>query len=114
MTYEDAIEAWMKLGDAFKKLEKLYFDNVVTAMKAKKEIPEQKEPTEGETSMRYLDWLYDIVEKNTKDISAIYDNYIIYLVGHAGFDALVAGGRLTEFGQIEDQKLYILVDRTEF
>lgn len=57
------------------------------------------------------DYLYKIVKDNTEGLNAIYKDYIINLIGEAGFFALKMNKLIESCGSINDRELYMLVKK---
>ena len=55
------------------------------------------------------DDIYDIIKENTKGLDAIYEDYIIELVGHDGFGLLLKERLLETCGVVDGRQLYTLV-----
>ena len=61
----------------------------------------------------YVDYVYDIVKAELDFFEALYEDYIITLVGHAGLTELRSHGLLEGCGSIADRQLYVLVDKNK-
>ena len=53
--------------------------------------------------------IYQIVKKETNGLDAIYEDYIISLVGSYGFDILRENNMLESCGSINGRSLYTLI-----
>lgn len=67
---------------------------------------EQKQPT-------YTDAVYELIKDECKDLDAIYEDYIISLVGDCGLGALKRAGLLEGCGVLNCRQLYTLVERID-
>ena len=61
--------------------------------------------------MNYVDYVYQIVEFNAEGIDAIYEDYIIHLVGIEGLRVLKENNLLETCGVVANKQLYALVAR---
>lgn len=61
----------------------------------------------------YADYIYDIVKNKCEGMDAIYEHYILELVGHIGLDVLVSNRLVETCGTVNGYQLYVLVDRKE-
>lgn len=61
--------------------------------------------------MSYVDHIYDIVSRECKGVDAIYEDYIIYLVGGKGLKALIENRLVETCGVINGRQLYTLCDK---
>lgn len=57
-----------------------------------------------------VDVVYQTVKKVFDDVDAIYEDYLIYLVGYEGLHILQAKNLIESCGVVEGRKLYTLVD----
>ena len=57
------------------------------------------------------DYLYQIIKDDTEGINAIYKDYIINLIGEAGFFALKMNKLIESYGSINDRELYMLIEK---
>ena len=60
----------------------------------------------------YVDYVYDIVRDECEHI-AIYEQYIINLVGSYGLNALLNAGLIKHGGILSGKQLYELVEKGE-
>lgn len=67
---------------------------------------EQKQPT-------YTDAVYELIKDECKDLDAIYEDYIVSLVGNCGLGALKRAGLLEGCGVLNCRQLYTLVERID-
>lgn len=58
----------------------------------------------------YVDVVHEIVKMATKGIGAIYEDYILKLIGKFGLDALKEFKLVETCGVINGRQLYVLVD----
>ena len=59
----------------------------------------------------YLDYIYDIVKLESEGMDAIYEDYIIKLVGEYGLKTLRANKLLEGCGSINMRPLYVLCEK---
>ena len=59
----------------------------------------------------YVDYVYEIVKAEMEFFEALYEDYIINLVGHAGLTELRSHKLLEACGAIAGRQLYVLVNR---
>ena len=59
----------------------------------------------------YVDYVYEIVKLELDGFEAIYEDYIINLVGHAGLTELRTNGLLEARGVVNGLQLYAIVDK---
>lgn len=57
---------------------------------------------------QYTDNVYEVVEKACDKLDALYEDYIISLIGEEGFELLRYEGFLTTCGSINGRTLYVL------
>ena len=58
--------------------------------------------------MRATDYIYDAVKKECVQLDAIYEDYILELVGIAGLRTLKKEGLLEPCGVVNGRQLYVL------
>ena len=58
----------------------------------------------------YAKEVYEFVKEASEYLDAIYEEFIIYTVGHEGLNALLENGLLETCGAIEGRQLYVLKD----
>ena len=61
--------------------------------------------------MTYADYCYQILKSNEKGLDAMYEDYIIHLIGVAGLTELRGNRLLEPCGIVLDRQLYALCDR---
>lgn len=59
----------------------------------------------------YVDYVYDILKADTKNIDAIYEDYILHRVGTAGLEALLENKLLETCGVVRKRQMYVLCDK---
>ena len=59
----------------------------------------------------YADYVYEIVKHELDGFEAIYEDYIINIVGHAGLTELRSNNLLEACGVVEGRQLYAIVNR---
>ena len=65
----------------------------------------------GVFTMRYVDYVYEMVERECDGVDAIYEDYIIYLVGGKGLKALIENRLVETCGVINGNQLYTLCNK---
>lgn len=63
--------------------------------------------------MEFANLIYDIVAEETKYMDAIYESYILELVGVKGLDALLSAGYLETCGVVNGRQLYVLTEKKD-
>ena len=58
--------------------------------------------------MTYADYCYQILKSDAKALDAVYEDYIIHLIGVAGLTELRGNSLLEPCGVINDRQLYTL------
>lgn len=61
--------------------------------------------------MMNVDQVYNTVAEVFNDLDAIYEDYLIYLVGFEGFYILIENRLLESCGVINGRKLYALCEK---
>lgn len=61
--------------------------------------------------MRYVDYVYEILKKETTGMDAVYDDYILSLVGVSGLHDLLINNLLESCGSINDNRLYAICEK---
>lgn len=56
----------------------------------------------------FVDYIYSIVEAELEGFDAIYEDYILNLVGHAGLNALRLHRYVETCGIVDGRQLYVL------
>ena len=59
----------------------------------------------------YIDYVYEIVKHELDGFEAIYEDYIINIVGYAGLTELRSNNLLEACGIVEGRQLYALVNK---
>ena len=59
--------------------------------------------------MTYADYCYQILKSDAKALDAVYEDYIIHLIGVAGLTELRGNHLLEPCGIINERQLYTLV-----
>ena len=57
------------------------------------------------------DQVYEVVKEVFNDLDAIYEDYLIYLVGFEGFYILIENRLLETCGVVNGRQLYALCDK---
>lgn len=63
--------------------------------------------------MLYVDYVYDIVKNETKGMDAIYEDFIIHLVGYTGLTELRENKLVEYCGSVHGRSLLVLCDKPE-
>lgn len=61
--------------------------------------------------MLYVDYIYEIVKNESRNFDAIYQDYILELVGVMGMQALVENDLLEGCGSVNGLQLYVLCEK---
>lgn len=61
--------------------------------------------------MEFVDKLYEVLKEETESFDAVYENYIIDVIGRRGLQTLFENGRLEICGAINGRRLYVLVEK---
>lgn len=61
--------------------------------------------------MEYIDMIYKIIEFESRDSDAIYEDRILEVIGFSGLNILKAKGLIKTCGVINGRKLYALVKK---
>lgn len=67
----------------------------------------------NETKVTYTDCVYEVVKNECEGMDAIYEDYIVSLVGNCGLAALKRAGLVEGCGVINFRPLYVLCDKGE-
>ena len=59
----------------------------------------------------YIDYIYELIEMETKGLDSIYEDYIIHLVGVKGLEALQLCKLVESCGVVNGRKLYVLCEK---
>ena len=63
--------------------------------------------------MEFANIIYDIVAEESKFMDAIYESYILDLVGMKGLNALLEAGYLETCGVVNGRQLYVLTEKKD-
>ena len=63
--------------------------------------------------MLYVDYVYEIIKNESRNLDALYKDYILELVGAMGMDALIENHLVEACGVINGRQLYVLCDKKE-
>ena len=61
--------------------------------------------------MTYADYVYEIIKNESKNLDAIYQDDILYMVGAMGMHALVENKLVESCGVVNGRLLYVLCDK---
>lgn len=61
--------------------------------------------------MTYADYVYEIIKNESRNLDAIYQDYILYMVGAMGMRALVENKLVESCGVVNGRLLYVLCDK---
>lgn len=61
----------------------------------------------------YVKYVYYIIKKECEDVDAIYEDYIVHLVGIKGLNALINARLLETCGVMHNKQLYTLLELKE-
>lgn len=56
----------------------------------------------------YTNYIYEIIKEEAEGLDAVYEDYIISLVGHKGLNALVDARLLETCGVVNGRQLYAI------
>ena len=59
----------------------------------------------------YADYVYEIIKNESRNLDAIYQDYILELVGLFGMDALIENKLVEACGVVNGRQLYVLCDK---
>ena len=59
----------------------------------------------------YINNTYDMVKQETEGLDAVYEDYIIKLVGFTGLKYLKGAGLIETCGVVNGRQLYVLVEK---
>lgn len=65
----------------------------------------------NETKVTYADCVYEVIKDECEGMDAIYEDYIVSLVGNCGLAALKRAGLVEGCGSINFRPLYVLCDK---
>lgn len=61
--------------------------------------------------MLYVDHVYEIVKNESRNFDAVYQDYILELVGVMGMQALVENDLVETCGSVNGRQLYVLREK---
>lgn len=61
--------------------------------------------------MRYVDYVYEIVKNEGRNFDALYQGYILELVGIMGMQALLENNLLETCGVVNGRQLFVLCEK---
>jgi hypothetical protein len=61
--------------------------------------------------MRYVDYVYEIVKNEGRNFDALYQDYILELVGIMGMQALLENNLLETCGVVNGRQLFVLCEK---
>ena len=61
--------------------------------------------------MKYVDYVYDILKKESRDFDAVYQDYVLELIGVMGMQALIENDLIETCGVVNGRQLYVLCDK---
>ena len=61
--------------------------------------------------MRYVDYVYDILKNESRNLDAIYQDYVLELIGVMGMQALIENKLIETCGVVNGRQLYVLCDK---
>lgn len=61
--------------------------------------------------MRYVDYVYEIVKNETRGMDAVYEDYILEIVGLAGLTELRQNKLIETCGVVNGRQLYTVCDK---
>lgn len=61
--------------------------------------------------MLYVDYVYEIVKNESRNFDAIYQSYILELVGVMGMQALLENKLIETCGTVDGRQLFVLCDK---
>lgn len=59
----------------------------------------------------YADEVYEAVKQEAEGLDAIYEDYIIRMVGNMGLRSLKENGHIEACGVVNGRQLYVIVDK---
>lgn len=63
--------------------------------------------------MLYVDYVYDIIKNESRNLDALYKDYILSLVGAMGMQALLENNLVETCGVVNGRQLYVLCEKKE-
>lgn len=61
--------------------------------------------------MLFVDYVYDIIRNESKGFDAIYEDYIVKLIGRGGLTSLKVHGLVETCGTAYGRQLYVLCEK---
>lgn len=61
--------------------------------------------------MKYVDYIYKIIENESRNWDALYQNFILEMVGAYGMQALLEENLIESCGVVNGRQLYVLCDK---
>lgn len=61
--------------------------------------------------MKYVDYVYEIVKNEGRNFDALYQDYVLELVGIMGMDALIENKLIETCGVVNGRQLYVLCEK---
>lgn len=61
--------------------------------------------------MKYVDFVYEILKTDSQGLDAVYEDYILQLVGEEGFKALLQNNLLEACGAVSGRQLWAIVEK---
>ena len=61
--------------------------------------------------MRYVDYVYNILKNESRNLDALYQDYILEIVGVMGMDALLEHKLVETCGVINGRQLFVLCEK---
>lgn len=58
--------------------------------------------------MTYAEQVYEIIKNDSEGVDAIYQEYILHMVGESGLNALLESRLLETCGVVNGRQLYVL------
>lgn len=63
--------------------------------------------------MGYVDYVYDILKNESRNWDALYQDYVLELIGVIGMQALIENKLIETCGVINGRQLYVLCDKKD-
>lgn len=61
--------------------------------------------------MKYVDFVYEILKADSQELDAVYEDYILQLVGEEGFKTLLQNNLLEACGVVSGRQLWAIVEK---
>ena len=61
--------------------------------------------------MKYVDYVYEIVKNEGRNFDALYQDYVLELVGIMGMDALLENKLIETCGVVNGRQLFVLCEK---